>query len=203
MADERHTSGGFSLEEEQRILERRQHKAKRRKMSNKKVQEAQTSLNINSMMDLMTIILVFLLLSSNEQSVKAQMSEELYMPWSSATGEVADGMTITITADSVLVNDEGVVNVRNGEIPETSRVSAASPIIPDLQAAVERVMAVEERWAVSRQEAFERQVTIIADHETTYQVLTYVMMTASAAGVQEFKFAILRSAPEDLWNEGV
>jgi len=202
MADEKPVVSGFSLEEEEKILERRYHKAKRRKMSKKKVPTSTGALNINSMMDLMTIILVFLLMSSNEQSVRAEMSDELHMPWSSAEDEVEDTMTITISQEAVLVNDDQVVTVRNGDIPETSRVSSSSPIIPELQSAVEEVLRVEERWAVRRQEAYRRVATLVADHETTYQVLTYVMMSASAAGVQEFKFAILRRPQGQLFNDG-
>ena len=201
MADEKPIVSGFTLEEEEKILARRYHKAKRRKMGGKKVPTSTGSLNINSMMDLMTIILVFLLMSSNEQRVRAEMSDELHMPWSSANGEIEDTMVITISQDAVLVNDEHAVDVRNGDIPEVSRVSSTSPIIPNLQTAVEEVLRVEERWAVRRQEAYRRVATIVADHEATYQVLTYVMMSASAAGVQEFKFAILRTRQEQLHNE--
>ncbi len=202
MAEQKPQVAGFSLEEEEKILEQRYHKAKRGRMTKKKVQASSGTLNINSMMDLMTIILVFLLVSSNEQSVKPEMSDELFMPWSTASDEVEDAMTITISQQAVLVNDEIAVSIRDGDIPEGKRVSATSPIIPDLQAAVEDVLHVEEQWAVRRQDVGNTVVTIIADHGTTYQVLTYVMMTASAAGIQEFKFAILQRNDGQLWNEG-
>ena len=193
---------GFSHDEEERILAKRAREARRAKRMAKRGKGAGSALNINSMMDLMTIILVFLLMSSNEQRVRPEMSDELFMPWSTATDEVEDTMTITISRQAVLVNDQFVVSIRDGDIPEGKRVSATSPIIPDLQTAVEEVLHVEEQWAVSRQDLQRRVVTVIADHETTYQVLTYVMMTASAAGVQEFKFAILQRQPGTLWNEG-
>ena len=202
MADQTPEIRGFSLEEEEKILVKRYKKAKRGKMANKKVITSKGTLNINSMMDLMTIILVFLLMSSNEQRVRPEMSDELFMPWSTATEEVEDTMAITISRQAVLVNDQFVVSIRDGDIPEGKRVSATSPIIPDLQTAVEEVLHVEEQWAVHRQDLQRRVATVIADHETTYQVLTYVMMTASAAGVQEFKFAILQRQPGTLWNEG-
>ena len=159
-------------------------------------------LNINSMMDLMTIILVFLLLTSKSQTVQPEMSDELFMPWSTSIETVEDTMTITITKQAVQVNNEYVVDVRDGDIPEGNRVSASSPIIPQLQAAVEDVLHVEERWDTVRQEVQERVATIIADNETTYQVLTYVMMSASAAGVQNFKFAILHRNPDRIFRSG-
>ena len=193
---------GFSLEEEEIILQQRYRNAKRLGRVSKRVTTTQGTLNINSMMDLMTIILVFLLMTSKSQLVQPEMSDELFMPWSTSAMPVDDSLTITITRQAVLVNSDYVVDVRDGDIPEGSRVSASSPIIPELQAKIEDVLHVEERWDVVRQVAGERVATVIADHETTYQVLTYVMMTASAAGVQNFKFAILRRSPDSLWQHG-
>lgn len=202
MADPRPDPRGFSLEEEEKILAERYKKAKRNRNAKKHVVGTKGSLNINSMMDLMVIILVFLLVSSNEQKVRPEMSDELFMPWSTATDEVEDTMVITISRAAVMVNDEFVVSIREGDIPEGSRVSATSPIIPDLQTAVEDVLHIEDQWAVSGEDTAGRVATVIADHETTYQVLTYVMMSASAGGVREFKFAILQRTPGTLFNDG-
>jgi biopolymer transport protein ExbD len=190
----------FSLEEEEKILQERYRSGKRMK-KNRDIKSSGV-LNINSMMDLMTIILVFLIMTAKSQTIQPEMSDELFMPWSTAFDAVEDTMTITITEQAVLVNNSYVVDVRDGDIPEGNRVSASSPIIPQLQAAVEDVLHVEERWDIIRQEVQERVATVIADDDTTYQVLTYVMMTASAAGVQNFKFAILHHEPNQLFDSG-
>jgi biopolymer transport protein ExbD len=201
MADEMNEiPTGFSLEEEERILQKRYREARRSGKKKKHSFASGGMLNINSMMDLMTIILVFLLMSSKQQTVQPEMSDEIFMPWSTSQLAVEATMTITITRLAVLVNNDWVVDVRDGDIPEGNRVSASSPIIPELQSKIEDVLHVEERWDVVRETAGTRVATIIADHETTYQVLTYVMMTASAAGVQNFKFAILQRARDGLWQ---
>jgi biopolymer transport protein ExbD len=201
MADEMNEiPTGFSLEEEERILQKRYREARRSGKKKKHSFASGGMLNINSMMDLMTIILVFLLMSSKQQTVQPEMSDEIFMPWSTSQLAVEATMTITITRLAVLVNNDWGVDVRDGDIPEGNRVSASSPIIPELQSKIEDVLHVEERWDVVRETAGTRVATIIADHETTYQVLTYVMMTASAAGVQNFKFAILQRARDGLWQ---
>jgi biopolymer transport protein ExbD len=191
---------GFSLEEEERILQKRYRDARRGKHSKERAYSTRGQLNINSMMDLMVIILVFLLMNAKEQTVQPEMSDELHMPWSTSELKVEDTMTIAITQHAVLVNNEFVVNVDQGDIPEGDRISRESPIIPDLQAKVEDVIHVQERWDRVQQDVGERVATIIADHETTYQVLTYVMMTASSAGVQKFRFAILKRGRNELWG---
>jgi biopolymer transport protein ExbD len=177
---------GFSPEEEEKILSRRHDRHKKAR-----VWQDKSTLTLTSIMDMTTIILCFFLANSKSQAIEAEMSDELHMVWSSASLPIADMMTITITKQAVLVNDEFVVAITDGQIPESSRVSATSPIIPDLQVRVEDVLHIEERWDQVQGEVSERACTVIADHTTPYEVLAYVMMTASAAGVQNFKFAIL------------
>ncbi|MCA9562922.1 MAG: biopolymer transporter ExbD [Myxococcales bacterium] len=192
---------GFSLEEEELILEQRAQRSRRKKMKGNREIEAGAPLNINSMMDLMTIILVFLILSSNEQAISPEMSDELFMPWSTAAAEIEDTITITISGASVLVNDDYVISIREGDILVGDRVSATSPIIPKLQDELTQRLENEREFAARRGEEYETVATLIADHETTYQVLTYVMMTASAAGVTDFRFAILKRQPGQLFND--
>ncbi|MBN1946295.1 MAG: biopolymer transporter ExbD [Bradymonadales bacterium] len=189
---------GFTLDEEERILARRYHQARMGKKSRRQLPGA--TLTMNSLMDLMVIILVFFLFNTQQQMIQPEMSDELFMPFSSAAYPLEDNMVITITKQAVLVNNSFVVEVVSGDIPENKRVSSTSPLIPDLQQAVEEVLHVQERWAVIRQEAAEHVCTIIADRETPYQVIAYVMMSASAGGVQRFKFAILQVSPSSLWG---
>jgi biopolymer transport protein ExbD len=193
---------GFSLEEEEHILEQRYKKARRGSTASRRAHMDAPTLGMTSLMDMITIILVFLLMNIKEQRIEPEMSDELYMPWSTSQLPLEDTITITITTQAVLVNNNHAVDVRDGDIDAGLRLSATSPIIPQLQTAVEDVLHVEERWDVVRQQAGERVATIVADHNTTYQVLTYVMMTASAAGIQNFKFAILNRSREALFNVG-
>ena len=190
----------FSLEEEEKILQARL-KVNRRAKRKVRTMQPTGALNINSMMDLMTIILVFILLTSKTQNIQPEMTDELYMPWSSSELSVDDAMVITITKESVMVNNSLAVIVHNGNILESDRVSNSSPIIPELQSMIEDVLENESYWANIRQDMGEQNVaTIVADHSTSYEVLTYVMMTASAAGVQNFKFAILRRDRANLFS---
>lgn len=201
MADETRQSEdiqGFSLEEEDRILQDRAHRSRFRAGS--KLSDEPATLTMTSLMDMQTIILCFFLLNTRTQSIQPEMSGELFMPFSSAEFPIEDAMVITITKQAVMVNNSFVVEVDNGDIPENRRVSSTSPLIPDVQQAVEQVLHVEERWAVVRQEAAEHVCTIIADRDTPYQVIAYVMMSASAGGVQRFKFAVLQVTPQNLWG---
>ncbi|TVR02381.1 MAG: hypothetical protein EA398_07955 [Deltaproteobacteria bacterium] len=165
-------------------------KAKRAARSASRRDDGGGGLNINSMMDMMTIILVFLLKSYSTEPIQINQSEDLRLPWSTTELAPEDTMTITLTKTSVLVNDELVVAVNDdGRIDPSHLQSADSPLIPNLQQKIEDELEVAARNRLRGSGDVQRVVTIIADSDVRYELLTQVMITASAAQVQNFKFA--------------
>lgn len=109
-------------------------------------------------------------------------------------------MIITVTPSDVRVNLDRAVTIDHGDIPTAARASSRSPIVLDLQTAIENALHDAERWSILRGEHPQRSATIAADRDTTYQVLTYVMMTAASAGIQTFSFVTVDADWSDLWD---
>lgn len=191
MAD--NTEGFRELsEEERRQLERRRAKAKAKQAE--RLKEDGASLNINSLMDIMTIILVFLLKSYSSEPVVINENDDLKVPHSNTELAPDDMLVITITKSAILVEDRPIgVRLNNGEIDVSQLQSVDTPIITVLQDEVETELEHAERLnaRIGRTDV-ERLATIIADSDTPYRTLTQVMMTASVAGVQNFKFAAVQ-----------
>ena len=133
----------------------------------------------------------------------AQDHTEMQMMATHAGEQLADEMVITITDDEVRVNLDRAITVENGDIPVSARVSSTSPIVFELQNIIESALHDAESWSIRRGERIVRQAAIAADRDTTYQVLTYVMMTASAAGIQSFSFVTVEASWDELWGEGL
>ena len=74
-------------------------------------------LNITAMMDMMTIILVFLLKSYTSSSLAVNLSDELKLPVSTSQVHAQDNINVTISMREVTVNDRSAVKVENGAIP--------------------------------------------------------------------------------------
>ena len=121
MADEE--MSGFDPSEEEWIKEQRENEA-RRKKRNKKREEAGGSLNINSMMDIMVIILVFLLKSYGDEPMKV-VGEDLKAPSSMAQLDPEDMTTITISQRAILVDDKKAVSVDKGTVDKTEKKGGA------------------------------------------------------------------------------
>ena len=176
------------IADEQRILAQRRKDQRRKRAAGHRGQE-EPSLNINSMMDMMVIILCFLLKSVGAEPIQVNQNDDLRLPFS--TSELAPE-DVSITKKWVMVEDESVIPINEGQIDPSALQSAESAVIPELQQRIEETLNDQEQWARISGRDFQRVVTIVADQKTPYRILTQVMITATAAGIQNFKFAILQ-----------
>ena len=73
------------------------------------------SLNMNSMMDMMTIILLFLLKSYSTTGALATQSESLKLPESQRTTKPQKELNVSVAQDMILVNEQPVM--RTADVP--------------------------------------------------------------------------------------
>lgn len=179
-----------AMTDEDKILEERARRKRRNR--GKRAAEAEAGLNINSMMDMMVIILCFLLKSNGAEPIPINQSDDLRLPYSTTELPPEDMLVLTITKSYVMVADEPVTRITDGQIDISELQSAESAIIPVLQQKIEEEFNRQQQWAANLGRDYESVVTIISDSQTPYRILTQVMMTASAAGVQNFKFAVIQ-----------
>lgn len=178
------------LTDEERILAEW---AKQKRRNKKRHEEQNIPLNINSMMDMMTIILTFLLKSYGSEPIQINQNDDLRLPFSTSELAPEDMMTITLSKKWVMVDDDRVIPVNNGAIDPSALQSAESAIIPELQQKIADELKNQEQWARVKGTDFKKVVTIISDSQTPFKILTQVMITATAGGIQNFKFAILQA----------
>jgi biopolymer transport protein ExbD len=99
---------------------RRQKEARDYRRARRKAREAAgeiKELNIVAMMDMMTIILVFLLKSYQASTINVNMGEDLSIPQSTTQLHPQENITVTVTMREVTVNDRRVVEIAGGAIP--------------------------------------------------------------------------------------
>lgn len=156
------------------------------------MEEPAGGLQITSMMDMMTIILTFLLKSVGAEPIPINQNDDLRLPFSTSELSPEDMLVISITRRNVMVEDEVVVNIVDGRIDEQQLQSESSDVIPRLQQEVEERLQQQEEWSRQLGREYERTVTIVSDGRAPYRIITQVMMSAGAGGVESFKFAILQ-----------
>jgi Biopolymer transport protein ExbD/TolR. len=169
--------------------------------SRKKAKEGRKSsgpqkVNINSLMDILTIMLVFLLKSYATDPVNITPGPDLDIPKSTSLLTPAATVTITVAKSSIVVDNEPVSVVKDGKVEASQKRGGEDAyfIIPLNKALVEAVEKKRRLEAINPTVKFDGVATIVMDKETPYRLLTEVMYTAGQAEFTNFKFATISAA---------
>jgi biopolymer transport protein ExbD len=176
------------------------YKRELRKETNKRHKEAEIDfLNITAMLDMMTIILVFLLKSMSQSSASLPQSGDLTMPKSVLTTEASqEGVAVLISKSSIIVDDNIVATVpadaTHGVEGKYKRTGPTDlyivPLANALQSWRERDRQV--RLATGKDPSSSEAI-IIADSNTPYRLLTEVLFTLGQSEFAKFHLMVLQS----------
>jgi biopolymer transport protein ExbD len=166
--------------------------------------ESITSINLTAMMDMMTILLIFLVQTMAITTSPLSVSVTL-PPSTSRAPEPEQAKTVTIAKSAILVEGMPVVRVLNGDVDASEKsqgqfgneIGKLRAVLSEHHEALYRLHAPEEPA---------HELTILADREIPYRLLYSVMFTAGRAnaksqpqgpGFTRYRLIILRedSAP--------
>ena len=187
-------AGGMTeAEREAWEAKRVEHKFRRLRRKEREAEGEIEELNITPMLDMMTIILVFLLKTYNTSTVSVAISGDLLPPSSTTTLEPAETTTITITKSEITVGDKPAVDLVDWEIPAAAQNPRAplviTPVLDLLKKDVERQKYIG-KWNKSVQ--FEGLLSVIGDKGVPYKLLFSVLATAGQAELANYKFVVLK-----------
>jgi biopolymer transport protein ExbD len=149
-------------------------------------------LNLTAMMDMMTIILVYLLKSYSSDPNNIQTSDELKLPMSTTTFKTEEAVPVAITKKSILVNDKMVATVTNGKVTGQDKGgSEDSMLIAPLLAAMKSEAEKQKMIAkYNKNKEFKGMVLVIGDKMVPFRLLTEVLYTVGQAEFGQYKFAV-------------
>jgi biopolymer transport protein ExbD len=153
-------------------------------------------LNIVAMMDMMTILLIFLLKSYQASSISVNLSEELKLPVSTTQVQPQDNINVTIAMNAVTVNDREAVRAENGTIPPTAKPDGRADAfyVAAIYDALKREVDKQKYVAQYNPQApFMGRVNVIADRRIPYRTLMEVLYTAGQAELGEYKFMVMKT----------
>ncbi len=197
MADNNQSQGGFNRNEEEWIKAQREREKKRQKRAARRGGDDDTDVNINSLMDIMVIMLVFLLKSYGEEPIQA-VGDDLKVPSSTSQLEPADTMTITIRRTSIQVNDSTVVDLQEGELDPSQLSGDGELRIERLLEELNEAVDQERSEAEITGDEYEPEATVIADQTTRHRLILKVLYTATEAELTQFRFAVIQTTGESV-----
>lgn len=197
--------------EEQRAL-RLKRRLKRAKQKKEREAEGEVdSLNLIPMMDMMTILLVFLIKSFSSSGLSMSASGDITPPLSTTRELPQETVSVTITRcapdpgnpkktckagdGTIFVNDKLVLAYANDEIPPSEKEGGAADglMVPNLHAALEKEVEKSKRIAEwNAASPFTGELSIIADKDMPYRMLTEILYTAGQAELDKYRFVVIQ-----------
>lgn len=188
MADARPPVQQRSNDEGPTFIQALQLVRRRRRKLNKAKREAEdvSYLNIVAMMDMMTIILVFLLKSVSFSTVSISGTDQLSLPWSTTQINPLETVKIFVTKSEIVVEDKKVAEVQSGSVPDKYLDGANKYLISNLEAAVSKEVSRQLKLAKFGEKfKFQGNLTVLADKDTPYHIIMQVLYSAGRATGQQ------------------
>jgi len=151
-------------------------------------------LNITPMMDMMTIILVFLLKTFSSSSSTITFDQNLKVPSSTTQLKPKEALSVTVTKKVILVEGDGIAPIAGGRVdPSVKRDGENGYYITPLVDILEKHARKEKKVAELTGIPWEAQLMLVADQTTPYRLLTEVLYSCGQAGYANYRLLVLKS----------
>lgn len=138
--------------------------------------------NVTSLTDMFTVILVFLLQTYNTSEVQIEAPADIRMPTSQSEGVLTQGLEVTLSKDSLTIGKEILAQLKGADFAANDKDPKDPNFLPALFKSLEKTAKETTVKAVK-----DGQILLIADRELPYAVIKKVMYTASMAGFPQVK----------------
>lgn len=149
-------------------------------------------LQLTAMVDMFTILIVFLLKSFSTSSVTITPHKDLKLPNSTAYVQPIEALKLVVAMDGIYVDDKKVVEVVDGRIDKSQLDANDSEFVRTLYDELNKQADKSKDIAGQNEDVeFEGKIIMQADSRLDYGELKKVMYTASLAGFADMKLATM------------
>lgn len=172
------------LEELQRYTDKKKGKKKRRETLSRE-------LSITSLMDALTIILVFMLMNYAVNPTNITSSDDLKLAPSVENTQPQEAIPVAITKRAILVDNEPVAEVKDGKVSVADKTAEGTAFIKSLADKLNLVKDQQKALAEAQGKTFEGNLLLVVDDQAPYSLLREVMLTAGKVGFGKFSFIVM------------
>ncbi len=154
------------------------------------------NLNIMPLLDIFSILILFLLMSFSSDPISHDVNPGIELPDSKTLQALDEVPSIIVTKTAILVGDrqKKVVSIINGDVPERFRFQGA---IQPLYEELEKLAEATKRFAkvkAADKKVTPGTVTIEMDQKHRFKLLKRIMLTAQQADFVSFKLMVARES---------
>ncbi len=149
-------------------------------------------LNIYPMMDMMTILLVFLIMQFATAAAAIQQSDVLQIPYSTSKADLQQATQIQISRNEIVVDGKHCLALRNGQVdPSQKQGGGTGFLITPLFQEMARVRDLAKLIAQKNpNRPFKGQVQIIGDKRIPFRTLSELLYTLGQSEFKELHFVV-------------
>jgi biopolymer transport protein ExbD len=165
--------------------------AKRASRFTRRKKEQVFDIDITSLLDILTILLVFLLQSYNSSGVVINVPKGIELPKSASESLNSFGVNVQVSKTHIWVDDAEVLNA---DVTDNSQIYDEGgrrivPLYNELVKIKETIKASEKLSPDAKK--FSGVANLVVDKTIKYEFLKKVMHTCATAGFKEFKFVVM------------
>lgn len=140
------------------------------------------ALQLTSLLDMFTIILVFLMVSFQAEDKDFILHAGISLPQSTAANPFKTAVNMAITDKAVFVEGKEVYTLSSGKVKETDVDAGKIETI---------TQAVKRAWGLHKVDKADEDIVVIqADKRIPYRTIHLVMRSAAHSGFYRFRLAI-------------
>lgn len=160
-----------------------------KKSTHKEPKEA--ALNISSLMDILTILLLFLILSFGSQEQDIIPPKDFQIPDSNSDLPVKLAVQVQVGPAHIMVEDKVVLQFRPGQVLKRTDVDKNNRIAPLLTELQRQKAKLSSGKAIQEGSEDEQEIVYLqAAKDTRFALLDQVLKTAAEAGFTKFRLAV-------------
>jgi len=149
-------------------------------------------LQLTAMVDMMTIILIFLLNSYSTSAVQLTPADRLNLPASFSANPPQEALKMVVAKHGIYVGDKQVVELKEGVLNPKDTDAKDPQFIRALFEELDKAAAKTKEIAAKNEELkFDGVIIVQVDRAVNYKVLKKALYTAAIAGYNDAKFAAI------------
>lgn len=148
-----------------------------------------SDLDITSLLDICTILLVFLIQTYDTSQVQISVPNEITLPKSKTIDLNNQAVIVQVSATKIWVDRELILDTSN--MPENFLDQDGRRVVPLFDALIKKKeMIMQTAKVVQNANAFSGYLNLVVDKSIKYSYLKKLMYTAAQAGYKEYKFVV-------------
>lgn len=179
----------------------------KRKMLTKNRRSVVATLSLTAMVDMFTVLVVFLLQNYKTTGQVITLNEDVELPQASETKELKPSSVVTVSSKSVLLENKEIIDFNIVKEQKSWMIDSLYTVVREhfdkkeqeerqrLRNAINNVVKDVRNERDFEPEDF-RKITLQADKEIDFLTIKKVMYTLTEAGATEVNFAVIQNTED-------